>query len=167
MIKIDCLIIKIPLWGRKGFEMKLNWGTGILVAIIGFIAFIMYFIITMTTDKKYDFEMVVDDYYKKEIGFQEELDAQQNALNLSEKIQIQTSTEGVILIFPETMTEVQNGTVNFYRVSQKSLDFQEEIRLQDNQMHIPASRLLPGRWNITLQWESGGKKYMVKENITF
>ena len=32
---------KNPLW-RKGFEMKLNWGTGILVAIIGFIAFIMY-----------------------------------------------------------------------------------------------------------------------------
>ena len=95
------------------------------------------------------------------------MDAQQNALNLSEKIQIQTSTEGVILIFPETMTEVQNGTVNFYRVSQKSLDFQEEIRLQDHQMHIPASRLLPGRWNITLQWESEGKKYMVKENITF
>lgn len=148
--------------------MKINWGTGIVLAIICFIAFILYFVITMTTDKRFDFDLVVEDYYKKEIGFQEELDARKNAASLSEKLQIEQTSEGVELVFPENIAaDVKNGSVYFYRVTQKLLDFEKTLALKNNRMLIPATELLPGRWDITVRWELDGKNYLVKENITF
>jgi len=148
--------------------MKINWGTGIVLAIIGFIAFILYFVITMTTDKRFDFDLVVEDYYKKEIGFQEELDARKNAASLSEKLQIEQTSEGVVLVFPESIAaDVKNGSVYFYRVAQKVLDFEKPLALENNRMLIPNSEILSGRWDITISWEADGKNYMVKEQITF
>ena len=38
--------------------MKLNWGTGIVLAIVAFIGFIMYFVITMSTDTAYSHDLV-------------------------------------------------------------------------------------------------------------
>ncbi|WGU68469.1 FixH family protein [Capnocytophaga canimorsus] len=49
--------------------MKINWGTGIVLAFVFFIAFILYFVIQMSTNKKYDHELVTEEYYKKRIGF--------------------------------------------------------------------------------------------------
>ena len=50
--------------------MKINWGTGIVLAFIGFISFIMYFVVNMNTNKKYDHDLVTEDYYKQELEFQ-------------------------------------------------------------------------------------------------
>lgn len=50
--------------------MKLNWGTGIVIAFIGFIAFIMYFIITMSVNANYDHDLVVENYYAEELAYQ-------------------------------------------------------------------------------------------------
>ena len=48
-------------------EMKFNWGTGIVIAIISFISFILYFVITMTADKKYSHDLVTQKYYQQEL----------------------------------------------------------------------------------------------------
>ncbi len=56
--------------------MKFNWGTGIVLAFIGFIGFIMYFIVSMHTDTKYDHDLVTEDYYKQELEFQNDIDKQ-------------------------------------------------------------------------------------------
>ena len=55
--------------------MKINWGTAIVLVFIGFISFIMYFVIKMNTNKKYEHDLVTEDYYSKELAFQEEIDA--------------------------------------------------------------------------------------------
>ena len=54
--------------------MKINWGTGIVLAFIGFIAFIMYFVVSMSTGDKYDHDLVVEDYYKAELEYQKDID---------------------------------------------------------------------------------------------
>lgn len=148
--------------------MKINWGTGIVIAIVLFMSFILFFIITMTTDSTYDYEMVVDDYYKQEIGFQDELDGRNNAAKLPFKIQVQKSEAGVQLIFPEEIaSQMENGIVSFYRINKKDFDFEKKILLSENKMLIPANELLLGRWDITVRWEMNGKTYINQEQITF
>ena len=49
--------------------MKIGWGTGIVIAFVLFIAFIMYFVVNMTVNKKYDHDFVTEDYYNKEIAY--------------------------------------------------------------------------------------------------
>ena len=66
--------------------MKINWGTGIVIAFGLFMTFILYFVFKVQSDSKYDNELVVEEYYKQEIGFQKEIDKKQNAQNLAEKV---------------------------------------------------------------------------------
>ena len=51
--------------------MKINWGTGLVIGMVLFIAFIMFMVITMMTDKKYSHDLVTEDYYQKEIVYQQ------------------------------------------------------------------------------------------------
>lgn len=148
--------------------MKINWGTGIVIAIGLFMSFILYMVITMMTDNNYDYEMVVDDYYKKEIGFQAELDGRNNAANLTNKLRVEQSLEGILLVFPEEIaSQMENGSVTFYRVNKKELDFEKSIQLSENKMLIPAESLLPGRWDVSVRWEMNGKTYITQDQITF
>ena len=148
--------------------MKINWGTGIVIAIGLFMSFILYFVITMMTDTNYDYEMVVDDYYKKEIGFQADLDGRNNAANLTNKLRVEQSLEGILLVFPEEIaSQMENGSVTFYRVNKKELDFEKSLQLSENKMLIPAESLLPGRWDVSVRWEMNGKTYITQDQITF
>ncbi|WP_430930989.1 FixH family protein, partial [Robiginitalea biformata] len=58
--------------------MKINWGTGIVNAFIGFIGFILYFVIQASADPRGEHDMVTDSYYKKELEYQPELNASAN-----------------------------------------------------------------------------------------
>lgn len=148
--------------------MKINWGTGLVIALAAFICFIMYFVITMITDKDYNHDLVVEEYYKQEIGFQDELNAEQNAANLPYKIHIEKSTEGILLNFPQEIADsFQKGTIAFYRVSDKNMDFEKAIVLENNQMQIPASEVLEGRWNISVRWETENKTFLSKQEINY
>ena len=40
--------------------MKFNWGTGIVIAIMAFMGFILYFVITMSTNNSYSHDLVTE-----------------------------------------------------------------------------------------------------------
>ena len=47
--------------------MKINWGTGIVIALVLFMSFILYFVITITIQPKYSYDLVHEEYYKEEL----------------------------------------------------------------------------------------------------
>ena len=146
--------------------MKFNWGTGIVVAIIGFIGFIMYFVITMSTDKGYSHDLVTEKYYQKELKYQEQIDATKNASNLKEKIKLVNTKEGLQIHFPSIFkTEKINGKVFLYRPSNKQLDFEMPISISNTYLLVPEKRLLDGRWNITVSWNHKNKDYLFKKEV--
>lgn len=148
--------------------MKINWGTGIVIAIGLFMGFILFFVITMMTDSTYDHDLVIEDYYKQEIGFQDELDARNNAAQLEKKVRIEQNPEGVRIVFPkEYVQQLTEGKVMFYRVNQKKLDFDKSLSFTENSMLIPADEIVSGRWDVSVYWNMNGKDYTVKENINF
>tara|TARA_R110000850_G_scaffold30630_2_gene84220 strand:- start:70115 stop:70561 length:447 start_codon:yes stop_codon:yes gene_type:complete len=148
--------------------MKINWGTGIVIAIGLFMAFILYFVITMMTDSTYDHDLVIEDYYKQEIGFQDELDARNNAAQLEKSIRIEQSPEGLQIVFPREYAEqLTEGKVMFYRVNQKKLDFEKPLSFTENTMFIPAGEIVSGRWDVSVYWNMNGEDYTVKEKINF
>ena len=148
--------------------MKINWGTGIVIAIGLFMAFILVLVIKMTTDKNYSHDMVVEEYYKKELAFQDEIDAQKNATLLSESIKGSKVANGWLLTFPKEIESSKiKGTVFLYRPSNKQLDFDFPIELSGSNLLIPDESLLGGRWNITVNWEYDGRSYLYKESIRY
>nr|AWJ66250.1 cytochrome cbb3 oxidase maturation protein [uncultured bacterium] len=148
--------------------MKINWGTGIVIAIGLFMAFILVLVIKMTTDKDYGHDLVVEEYYKKELAFQDEIDAQKNASLLSESIKGSKVANGWLLTFPKELESTKiKGSVFLYRPSNKQLDFDFPIELSGSNLLIPDESMLDGRWNITVDWEYNGKSYLYKESISY
>ena len=148
--------------------MKLSWGTAIVMAIISFISFIMFFVITMSTDEAYSHDLVVEEYYKTELTFEEQLDKTRNATKLSENIQLDKTSEGLTINFPQELNASEiTGNVFLYRPSNKQLDSEIPLSLSSHQLLVPDRSLLGGRWNIIIDWEYRGEKYYFKEDITY
>ncbi|MHA6278706.1 FixH family protein [Salinimicrobium sp. CAU 1759] len=148
--------------------MKISWGTAIVMAIVGFIAFIMYFVITMITDDSYSHDLVVEEYYKTELTFEEQLDKTRNADRLSENINLEKTVDGMLITFPAELAPSDIfGYVFLYRPSNKQLDSEIPLSLSSHQLLVPDNRLIDGRWNIIIDWEYRGEKFYFKEDITY
>ncbi|WP_460219640.1 FixH family protein [Psychroserpens sp. MEBiC05023] len=148
--------------------MKINWGTGIVIAFIAFISFIMYFVVNMNASKKYNTSLVTEDYYKEELEYQNDIDKETNANDLTTNILWKRTDKGLELRFPETMDINKiTGKVFLYRPSNEHVDFETAISLSNHNLLIPDKRLLDGRWNIKVDWQYNGKSYLYKKEITY
>ena len=148
--------------------MKINWGTGITIAIISFISFILYFVIKVQSDSKYDNELVVEEYYKQELTFENKMLKIQNAHDLKDKITFEKTSKGIIVKFPTSLdTSKIQGKVSLYRPSNQKLDSEITISLSDSQLLIPKSSLVGGRWDISIDWQYDGTAYLTQETIFF
>ena len=148
--------------------MKINWGTGIVLAFIGFISFILFFVIRMNMDDRANHDLVSEEYYKKELAFQKDIDAEKLANALTFQMQIKRAEEGLHILFPEDMDPSKiSGTVSLYRPSNKHLDFDLPVSLSNSHLLIPDKRLLDGRWDISIRWSYEGKDYLVKKSMTY
>ena len=148
--------------------MKINWGTGLVIAMILFIGFIMFFVISISTNEDLDHDLVTPDYYNKELHYQEEIDAESNLKELSSTINGEKVEGGWLLTFPKEIDPSKiKGTVYLYRPSNKKLDFDLPIVLSGLKLLIPDDRLVEGRWNIALDWEYKNKRYLYKNAITY
>ena len=148
--------------------MKINWGTAIVIAFVCFISFIMYFVISMSTNKKYNHDLVVEDYYQQELKYQNDINKEENSKSLTTNISWKKTNEGIIINFPEEL-DYNNikGKVFLYRPSNKQLDFESVISLSNHNLLIPDKRLLDGRWNIKIDWKYNNKDYMYKSDIVY
>ncbi|MBQ0767878.1 MAG: FixH family protein [Bizionia sp.] len=148
--------------------MKWNWGKGLVVAMLLFMGFILYLVITMSTDKKFSFDLVTEEYYAKEMLYQNEIDAETNTNNLDEKIDFEILDHGLKLKFPTTFEASKiKGTVFLYRPSNEKLDFSLPLVLEESYVLIPGINLIDGRWNIIIDWQYDGKPYMYKKSFTY
>lgn len=147
--------------------MKINWGTAIVIAFGLFITFILYFVVKVQSDSKYDNDLVVEEYYKHDAKFGDEMERVQNAEDLVSKPVITIVDEGVTIVFPATLVPKNiKGKVSLYRPSNKKLDFEIPISLSDaTTLLIPKKSLAGGRWDINMEWQYEGKSYLTKETI--
>jgi hypothetical protein len=144
--------------------MKINWGTGIVIAFAIFITFILYFVLKVQSDSKYDNELVVEEYYKHDALFGDEMVRIQNAQDLAEKPTITSTVKGVSIVFPDVFSpEKIKGRVSFYRSSNKKLDF--EVPISSATVLVLSKDLVPGRWEVNMEWQYDGKQYLTKETI--
>ncbi|NNK88833.1 MAG: FixH family protein [Flavobacteriaceae bacterium] len=148
--------------------MRINWGVGIVIAFVLFIAFIMFFVIKMNTEDKYDHDLVTDEYYKEELNYQDAIDKESNAKTLKTDVKWKKSADGILIEFPSDLDHKKiSGKVFLYRPSNKQLDMEIPISLSDHYLLIPDDRLLDGRWNISIDWKYNQMEYLFKEEIVY
>lgn len=146
--------------------MKINWGTGIVIAIVAFMSFILFLVIKMSTNNDYEHDLVVKDYYKQELKFQEEIDKANNLKNLKSEFTIQTIGDNIVVNFPKEL-KIENikGHFIFYRPSNEKIDFMLPIELSSHQWVFPKKNLISGRWNLSIDFRHDNNAYLYKEEI--
>jgi hypothetical protein len=160
--------LKVVIKLKKKIKMKINWGTGIVIAFALFMSFILYFVFKVQSDSKYDNELVTEDYYKKEIRVQSDIQKVQNANDMKVKVVIANTEKGIQIDFPKDI-DFKNikGKVSLYRPSNQKLDFEIPISLSSSDLLIPKNNLVGGLWDISVEWNYQGKTYLNKEEIYF
>ncbi len=148
--------------------MKMNWGTGLALAIAAFAVFILSFVYKTFTNDKYDHHLVSEEYYKDEVNFQQELDALTNAKKLNELVVLKNTGQGILITFPSDLsTKNIEGTIDFQRASDIKLDFNLPIKLTNNTLLIPTEKLAKGLYNVKINWKVDTTVYLFKDKYTY
>ena len=148
--------------------MKINWGTGIVIAFGLFMAFILSFVYKVHSNPYYDNEFVTKQYYKKEATVQSDIEKKQNANALKNLVVIKKVEEGITVEFPSNFDYSKiKGKVSLYRPSSQKLDFEINISLSSPYLLIPKSNLTGGLWDISVDWNYNETDYLNKETIYF
>ena len=139
-----------------------------MLAFVAFISFIMYFVVVANSDPRADHDLVTEEYYRKELEYQQDLDASRNLELFGGQVEVLRISGGLGIRLPKGMDpQGIDGKVSLYRPSNKQLDFEFPIQNSDTLQLIPASRLLDGRWDIRVNWTYQGKPYLFRERITY
>lgn len=141
----------------------MNWGKGIALVLILFIlglAFLVYKTTEVTS------EMVTDNYYEKELAYEEVIEGKRNLQKLSEEIQVKIDAEKVSIQFPkELIQENIKGNILFYRPSDPKKDRTTAIALKDYVQNIDIQNFITGNYQVQITFEVDGNKYYFEKNI--
>jgi nitrogen fixation protein FixH len=145
--------------------MKLNWGKSIVLAMILFIGFIMYMVVTMMSDKGYDHEMVVEEYYKKELTLNEKIESQKNGEAVKDNIQLIANPKGVLISLSEELADLKIAEFSAYRASDMSKDFTVKLNFNADGEALVNKPLISGVWEFSLSFTKDGKDYLLTDQI--
>ncbi|WP_268225426.1 FixH family protein [Sinomicrobium oceani] len=150
-------------------RIKIHWGTAIVLAFMGFIAFILSFVIRMNTQKKYDHELVTEAYYAKELSFQRDMDREKFTVDTGMEPRIEATKGGIFIYFPEGIDPAKvSGKIGLYRPSDRTMDFEVPVQMTTSPVVlIPSEALLPGRWNVEVDWQYGDDTYLSHRKLVY
>lgn len=141
----------------------MNWGWKIAITYTLFAVMTLAFVFFAATKKV---NLVEEDYYEKEIKYQEQIERIKNARELSDAFIIMYNTNNALLSLHYAGKESLKGEVHLFRPSDSELDLLLPLNLDNkgNQV-VDARTLLKGFWVVKVTWEASGKSYFKSQQI--
>ncbi len=145
-------------------KIKWNWGTGILLSIIVFMAILVSIVYVFMNQ---DVDLVTKDYYSKELKYQDRINKINNTTELGKEIDILFRDNIVSLTFPDSVFDKKaSGTIYFYRPSGSKKDFTVPLAvLNNNTQLVNTASLEKGLWRVKVEWGMGGKDFYTEKSI--
>lgn len=142
--------------------MKFTWGHGVVVALGCFIIFILSLLYFAGETGG----MVTDNYYEKELHFQDEINSEKRANALKEKPEVIVQANGFLFQFPATTSTDFSGDIYLLRNEDETKDIKETIKLNDRKNFLVSSvKLKEGVYELTLNWKENNQTYLIKKSI--
>jgi hypothetical protein len=152
--------------GRKYITDKtiiMNWGYKILVVYGIFVVGIMVMVFKSSGE---DFDLVTDDYYAKELLFQQQIDAAGRTNALSEKVKSEVKNGRLVVHFPKDFNGKKiSGQMQLYYAADKAKDITSQFAVETTSadMAIPAANT--GMHELHVNWKVDGVSYYFEEKI--
>lgn len=139
----------------------MNWGHGIVLAIVGFVVVIMTMVVISV--RMTGIELVTEDYYEQEIDYQSQIDRETSANGLDREVITFNAQQKVLLFDLPKGTDAQ---LELFRPSDEKLDQKLDFSVSsDQKMSVPIDQLKPGYWRVQLHWVEDGKEFYEEKKI--
>jgi len=145
-------------------KFKLNWGWSILLVYITFMLIFLFYFWRSFKELETN-EIVTDDYYEKELNYGNVLAQKKNADTMRVAVQIINTGQGLEIKFPQYVAHPK-GKIILYKPDNAKLDREIPLQLDTtNTQKIAHKDLVPGRWNVSIDWKSNGVPYLIEYKI--
>ena len=141
----------------------MNWGYKILLVYGIFIAGIVSLVILSSRQNR---DLVAQDYYEKELKFQDKIDQTENAASLSSRFEVTQQKDTLKIGLPQEMKgHTVKAQIFFYSPSDKSNDIHRVFESNNAELFLiipPASK---GFYKVKVEWLCEGKVYYDERKI--
>jgi hypothetical protein len=136
----------------------MNWGYKIT---IGFTAFCIVTIGVTVYLMMQKVDVVTENYYEKELKYQDQLDKVTRSRALKKTMEITNTGKELIIIFPNTPDKNQTKDfISLYRPSDNTKDVKIPVLTDTTRTQVVSiERLVKGYWKVQINWTSGGSEY--------
>ncbi|KAA5541162.1 FixH family protein [Adhaeribacter rhizoryzae] len=134
-----------------------------------FICFMSYIIFFVTQAMRSEVNLVSKDYYQQELDYQKHIEVMNRtaAQNQAVTVAAPAGTNQVILNMAVEANEKITGTINFFRPSDGSQDFQVPLKLNESQNQVlNTEKLSKGLWRVKVNYNRGNQHYYNETQIT-
>lgn len=144
--------------------MKINWGTGIVIALVVMIGGMIYLV---SIAVRQDYDLVDNDYYRKSVNYQQHIEEVKNTEALPEKIRLEQTDDSIRLTFPKlSAISDYSGNIHFYSPVEEKRDETIKLNLTDNySQSIALKSLKSGRYTVKIDWSANKVSYYQEEEI--
>lgn len=144
-------------------NMKLNWGFGAFALYGSFVLFMLFMVFKTSKEKV---ELVTEDYYEKDMVYQQRIDKLNRTKALNEKITWQIIDNNLMIKMPGNATQNVKGDLIFFRPSDESMDLVVPIKLNENNAQlIELSKFSKGMYKVKVDWTSNDLSYYAEEIV--
>lgn len=144
--------------------MKINWGTGITVALVLFMGFIVTLVVIISGKSV---ELVSENYYDLEINYEDRIIATSNGQEFKDSIDITQFNGNVFIQFPNQFNSKNTkGQVHLYRANDVAMDVKMPFdQLKEHQIIIPESDISKGKYQVQISWKNKKNNYYIAKSI--
>lgn len=138
------------------------WPYSIIAVFVLFAAFIGQFVYQSTL---HDVNLVSENYYEKEVAYQDQIDLEEKTLPYNKHFVINIS-EGQLHLQCPIELPVEEGKLVLLRPSSAKED--QTITLSKNETNsykLKTSALSKGLWIVEVHFSSGGEDYFYEEKV--
>jgi hypothetical protein len=143
--------------------MKFNWGTGILLFLILFLAACAVFI---TFAMRQDVNLVHKDYYEKGVDYTEQMDVNARSLPFKNDFTVTNENDFLVVNITESLSaKIDSGKVLMFRPSDSKQDIWFALKANSSKVNLPKENLVSGRYILKIYWYSNGLKYEIDQAV--
>lgn len=145
-------------------KIKFNWGTGIVITTILFMALTIGSTLFFMNQKV---ELVHDNYYERELNFQHQVDKLQRTAEMGADVNIEADKNSLTLVFPSKfLNDKISGQVLLYRASSSIKDAVMAVAPDTSGTQvIGTSGLNKGLWKVEVAWSSGNNEFYTEKKV--
>jgi hypothetical protein len=141
----------------------MNWGHKIILVYIVFVAGMLFLAFKSS---KQNIELVTEDYYGKELVYQQKIDESKRTAALSAPVEIKFINHEVLINFPKDFAAKKIvGQADLYCPSDEKKDMNQKFSVTDSPVSIAVPVTYHGLHYVKINWTVEGVNYYYEYKI--